>query len=442
MGKRSGKSWLLVSIGMALALLLALSATTASAQQSNGTLAVGQPSTGQITTAGETLRFDYTVAQTSEVTLQALSDSMPPKVAILQGDTVVASEENAAGALTINLNSLLAAGSYVVEVGGTTDATGLVILVVQSETPLSVTQLPTGQRVQGTVDGAAPLALYSFSAMGEPAYLYVDSDAPDAGVPVQVVNTTTGQVSGQSGADVIGARFKIAAGNGTYQVEVGGNGASSASQNFSLCLAAVSANGCEASAVTPLQPTAVPPEPTAQTVACNATSSAGGAVNIRQSATTASVIVGTLPSSASAQVIGISPGGSFYNILYGGVNGWVALSVVNGNGDCSSVPVVNPPAVISPTQPPAAPPPPSQPTQSGPCLIHVNSPTYIYTTTIAQIDYLFDQVQSGQLIPIGRLSDNSWWQTNNYGAWIPSSAFGDTASISGDCSGVPVVAAP
>ena len=80
------------------------------------------------------------------------------------------------------------------------------------------------------------------------------------------------------------------------------------------------------------------------------------------------------------------------------------------------------------------------PAPVGPCLITLTQPTFVYTTTIAQMDYLFDQVQGGQLLVIGRLADNSWWQTNNYGAWLPASALGSTAQIGGNCDSVPITA--
>jgi hypothetical protein len=120
----------------------------------------------------------------------------------------------------------------------------------------------------------------------------------------------------------------------------------------------------------------------------------------------------------------------------------VALSVVTTSGACGSAPVIAPPPIIVPTQPPATPMPPTAPpppTASGPCLVTINSPTYVYSTTNDDIGNLFDQLQGGELIPIGRLANNSWWKTNYYNTWIKTSTFGQTASVSGDCSSLPVV---
>ena len=139
-----------------------------------------------------------------------------------------------------------------------------------------------------------------------------------------------------------------------------------------------------------------------------------------------------------------------YNILYNGINGWVSASVVITNGDCSAVPTVNPPAPIVPTAaPPTVTPIPAQPTvaapqptatQSGPCYISLTGDTRVYQIPNADISNLFDEVGAGgQLIPTGRLADNSWWHTNYGGAWIQTSAFGSTAQVNGDCSTLPIV---
>jgi hypothetical protein len=72
-------------------------------------------------------------------------------------------------------------------------------------------------------------------------------------------------------------------------------------------------------------------------------------------------------------------------------------------------------------------------------LLTLNSPVYVYTQPTAQVDYLFDQVQSGELIPVGRLSDNSWWKTNYGNAWVQTNLFGGSITVSGNCGGLPVV---
>ena len=254
---------------------------------------------------------------------------------------------------------------------------------------------------------------------------------------VRIVNTTTGQVSAQIGADTLGARLRFPPGNAAYQVEVQHSGTASI-QGYSICLSYVSVGGCESASA--VQPTVAPPPPAAteELTGCTISPAVNG-VNIRQSASTNSIILGTLPSGVSLSPIGIDPTRSFYNIQYENINGWVALSVINSSGDCSTLLTVNPPPIQQiPTQQPTLPPPPP-PTASTPCLITITSPAYVYTQHSTSSD-LFDQVQAGaQLTPIARLADNSWWKTNYYNSWIQTSLFGSAANVSGDCSVLPVV---
>lgn len=441
------KRWLWIL----LAAVLSVSLTGVSAQgESDGTLTAGLPAVGQVQTAGDTLRYDYTLSEARQVTLQVLSDSAKPTVTILRDGAVVAAEMNAGGVSTVTLTTLLDAGAYVVEVGTTNGTFGLVVLNVQSETPITITPLTAGSLISGAVSASAPLALYRFDALAEPAYLYVESQSDGSGVGVQVVNVATGGVVAQSSADVLGARFRFGAGSTAYQIEISASGAG-ASESFTLCLSTLQAGGCEGQAAPAPSPTTtlVPTlavAPTAESSGCTVTPNVSSGVNIRQSATTSSVVLGSLPGVASAPVLGISPDGGFYNILYNAVNGWVSITVVNTQGDCGSLAVVNPPPVVAPpTLPPpptAAPTQPPPPTPSGPCLITLTSPTFIYQIPNDDISYLQDQVQAGELIPTGRLADNTWWKTNYANAWISTSTFGVTAQVSGDCRNLPVIAAP
>jgi hypothetical protein len=187
------------------------------------------------------------------------------------------------------------------------------------------------------------------------------------------------------------------------------------------------------------------------TSACTVSPTLAGGANIRQSANVNSIIVGALPGGAVADVLGISPDGAFYNVQYNQINGWTALSAVTASGDCSGVASVNPPPPIlipSPTPipptpippTPTPPPPTATPTQSGPCLITMTGEALVYTQPNAIPDFIYDEVQPGyQLIPVGRLADNSWWHTNYGNSWIETSHFGSEATVTGDCSALPIV---
>ncbi|MEP7290324.1 MAG: SH3 domain-containing protein [Chloroflexota bacterium] len=430
---------------LALVALVLCGAFAVSAQ-SSGILTLGTPAVSQITTAGQTFSYDYSLSEPRQITLQALGDSAQPTITILRNGEVVAQQPNDTGALTVSLSTLLNAGSYVVQVGARNNATGLIVLVLQSETAVTSSTLTPGSPLNGVVSAGAPLALYSFNALSEPAYLYIDSSLPTSGVTARLINSGDGAVNGQVDATVIGARFRIPGGSAAYQVEVESSGAGS-DQPFTICLAAVSTGGCEAGGITPPLATeqVVVIQPTVDAY-CTVSASANNPVNIRQSASTAAIIVASLPVGARADVIGISPDGSFYNVLYSGSNGWVALGVVTTSGNCVDILTITPPSVIAPPQQPAAPtlPPPLPtvpplPTPFGPCLITITSPTYVYQSPNADISNLQDQVQVGELIPTGRLADNSWWKTNYGGAWVQTSTFGVSTQVSGDCRNLPIV---
>jgi len=415
----------------------------------DGALTAGLPSAGQVS-AGQALRFEYTVSATSAVALQAAGDSLQPTLRVLSGGVDVAAEANLTGQTAVALNVVLQPGTYVVEVAGANGTAGQVVVAVQRETPITPVGLVAGIATDGLVNDGTPAALYEFGGLAEAAYLYVESRLPEWGVNVLITNVETGQIVGQSLSDVLGARFRFAPSTSTYQVLVSASGAG-VEEPFTVCVALASAGGCEGPIVTVEAGTPQPdtPQPVATeevTVGgCTVTPNVAGGVNIRQSASTGSIVVGALPGSGVATVLGIAPDNSFYNIQFNNITGWVAASVVTASGDCANLATVNPPPVIAP--PTATPPPtntPIPPTHtpeppSGPCLITVNSPTNVYTTTIEVVDYLYDQLQSGELIPVGRTADGAWYKTNYANSWLPTHVIGHTVSRSGNCNNLPVV---
>ena len=139
-------------LALIIALLACFAALSVSAQSdSAGTLVLGQPVVSQVTTAGQTVTFDYTLTAPRQVVLQALAESAPPTITILQDGALVASEANPNNAVTVSLNAFTTAGSYQVQVGATGDATGLIVLILQSETDAPSTVLSPGATLSGVV---------------------------------------------------------------------------------------------------------------------------------------------------------------------------------------------------------------------------------------------------------------------------------------------------
>ena len=422
-------------------LILLVLGVTVSAQ--NDTLSAAQPVNADLPVDGE-LTFEYVLGQTSQVSLQAISAKVQPILTILRDGNVIATQPNPSGTLTITLNALLTAGTYQVRVQGGNGTSGAVILLVESETPIAMAEIGLDTLVSETLDTQVPLAFYRFGNLPEAAYLYIDSELPDGGLLVFISEEAGGGVVGSLGTAVTGGRFTLPAGATTYIVQV--NRAKGVdSVPFRLCLTAVSARGCEFGGGSVISPATTPSGESTpivsatQVMVCTVTPSNSGGANIRQSASTGSIIIGALPGTGIADVLGVSPDKSFFNIQYNATNGWVAISVVTTSGACDTLPTVQPPAIIAPSNTPTPTPIPATATPSGPCLIFINTPTFTYTTTIADTSHLFDQIQSGTVEAIGRTHDNAWWQTNYGDSWIQTNTFGNGVSTSGGCHNLPVV---
>ncbi len=427
---------------MIVALLAAFSFTGVYAQGSAGELVTGQPAFGNIGTAGGKLTYSYSLSDARAVTFQVIGEVAQPTISILQNGQSVAAQPNAEATNIVSLTALLNPGIYAVEISTVNNTIGNVIVVVQSETAVTTGQLPIATVVAGQVSADAPQAVYNFNALPEAAFLYVESSVEANGANILLRNLVTNSDSTINGTDAIGARFRIPAGAAAYEVQLSYSGIGDA-QPFTLCLTLVSASSCESAPIVNVNENGSQPTPEVPVVStCTVTPLNANGANIRQTANTASPVIVGLPGGQIANVIGIAPDGSFFHVTYLNATGWVAQIAVSTAGECSNLPVDNPPIFV-PTFTPVPPtpvPPTAVPTASGPCLITMTGEQLIYTTPNAIPDYIFDEVQPGyQLIPVGRLGDNSWWKTNYNSAWIQTSTFGNTASVSGNCNNLPVV---
>lgn len=441
---QSLKRWIIVLL---VGALLTLAGSAAAQDEPAGTLTLGQPALSQIVAAGDAVQFQYSLAQPSRITLQALSDAVQPTVVILRDGAVVAEQPNTGSQSLVLLSTVLDAGDYIVEIGALGGTTGTVIALIQEEQPVTITELLPGGSALGEVSSAQQVALYSFTALGEPAYLYLDSADPTAGVAARLLNTTTGQISAVLDRELTGARLSIPATGSAYRLQVTHSGGAS-SEQFVLCFVAVSVGAC--GELAELQ-TAVEVAAPADSAACTVTPIFAGGANIRQSNSTNSPILASLPGGASANVLGIAPDGFWYNIEYNGIIGWAALSAVNPVGSCAGLQIVAPPPVAptqgvpAPTAAPAQPTQPAQPaptsTPAGPCLIRFSAPELLYTQPMAEPGNIFDQITGGgEAIPVGRYNANGqdWWKTNYGGAWWLNAA-GTAGMLQGDCSQIPFI---
>ncbi len=424
-----------------LSLLLIVSAVSVHAWQGDGgELIIGQPAFGNIA-AGTSLTYTYNLSDSRAVTLQVIGEVVQPTITILKAGQPVASQPNVEGSKIVSLTALLDAGGYTIQVGSVNNTVGSVIVVVQSAEPITTGQLPIASVVIGQVKADVTTATYNFTALPEPAFLYFESTMPTGGATLHLKNTATGNESVINGADVSGARFRIPAGNTAYDINVAFTG-SDQPQTFTLCLTLVSASSCEAGSAPQTITSDIPaPTPDASNPSvCTVTPLNANGANIRKTADTASPVIIGLPNGEIASVTGVSPAGNFFKVNYHNVNGWVAQVEVGSSGDLQGC-TRNHPACFRPdTHPHADPTDKSARAYRAVPHHHQSDKLLIYTRPDDKPDYIFDQVQKGyQLVPTGRLKNNSWWQTNYNGAWIQTKFFGHEARVSGNCNHLPVV---
>jgi hypothetical protein len=442
---------------ISLLVLCLLAPFGASAQADlDGTLILSQPLISTLSIPGESRSYAYTLFEPRIITLQLIGDTAQPTVSILRDGAAVAEARNTQGALLVTVSAYLTAGNYVVTVGAANNSTGTIALVLQSEQTAIATPLAAGVPASGTLTQQQNLQLFAFSALPERGWLYISSDSETAQVSARVTNSLTNELVTLVGAEFGGARVTVPAGTGSYQLAVTSGVQGAFASPFTVCFAPVSAaascgeTGAPVSAATAdTEPVATADVESTPLAACTVTPQLAGGANIRQSASVGSILLGALPGGAVAEVLGISPDGSFYNIRYNAIqSGWVALSVVNASGDCAGLPVVQPPQIIpAPTAvptatstSPATATPTATLTPAGPCLITMNAAALVYTEPEAIPDNIYDQVQPGyELIPTGRLADNSFWRTNYAGAWIEYTTMLNTATVTGNCGALPIV---
>ncbi|MCC6614154.1 MAG: SH3 domain-containing protein [Anaerolineae bacterium] len=424
-------------------LLLLVAASGIVNAQAEASLALGQPTILQVA-PGSAARNSYTVAQPSMVMLQAIGASAQPTLTIWQGDKSIAAAANEAGESVVTLTTFLDAGDYTVETGTLSAEATTIMLVVQSETPVTIAQLAAGVSLSGEVQRDAPAAIYRFVALNEPAYLSIESGLAQRGVAVRLTETAAGSELAMLDSLLMGARIHIAPGNLEYQLEVTHSGIAGA-ESFTICFVAASVGSCQAGGASAQPIVTAEPQPDSS---CRATPNSANGANLRQTANTNAPVITAIPAGESALVSGVSPDGSFYNVVYGIWSGWVASVAVTLNGNCGALAVIVPPP-LPPTAVPTLPPPPPMPTQppappqsSEPCHVVFTAAEYIYAQPEADVAYLYDQVQAGgEMIPVGRWSgDPSWWKTSYGGWWL--NALGTAGEVRGNCSNLPLVAWP
>jgi hypothetical protein len=417
--------------------LLLLMVTSVFAQEADAPLTFDQPASVNVENTGDVVRLAYRAEQASVVAFQALSDRAQPTIRILHDGEVVARQGNSRGEILVSVASYLQAGNYIIEIGTAQGSTGRIIVTVQTETTAIPNPVNVGLLESGNISFEAPIVIYQIDGLTEPAYLDIESDQ---GVGVRVVDNENDEVVAVFNADVLAGLLTLPASTKSYRVEFiqyGNFITPTDSSSFSLCYSPISASGCGDEVVVPSTPSE-----TVSGLACRVTPTLAGGANIRQTASVDAPIAGTLAGGQFADVLASNSDGSWYQVSYNTVVGWASLAAVTPDGDCSNLPIQIPPPVPATATPIPPTPIPATATPSGPCLITLVGPEYVYTIPNPIVDHLLDQVQQGELIPVGRWNQNpNWWLTNYMGGWWFNTA-GTNGRLSGDCSQIPYVNYP
>ncbi len=357
------------------AVCLCLLASRVLAQGGASPIQIGQNVTGTLTAEASTAQYVLGTngGETAVVQVLAISPNFAPSFRVLNpaGVEVLNVANPDAKASIVGSVSLSDAGVYTILVQGENGGTGQFLLSLQPGAALPApTPLNFDQPITAVVGSQTPMLVYRFSTNAQNAVtLSVTSQTPNSGLLIALYDESANKTIASSDASIVGVSYQLPAVDRSYRVEIcaaDGGG----STPFSICVGVCGgapqnpAPATAASLPLPLPPSAtataasLPPLPAV--TPCTATPSTGGASNLRSGPGTIYTIRGGLPVGQSFVVLGAWKGGYWYEVDANGQPLWVAGSVVNLSGDCSTLPLLDTPpnAQLAPTATPTITPPP------------------------------------------------------------------------------------
>jgi uncharacterized protein YraI len=304
-------------------------------------ITLGQTLPGEINATTTTPRFMLAIPSAQPVSVQVLAVTSGASLSFTVRDpdgVVIQSVVNPGAQAIIQSNAnLTASGNYVIEVQSANNAPAQFAVSAQPGIPAPPANLLTvGQSVTATVDTQQTIQTYSFdSSQQEILLLTVKSDLPAFGPMVMLQDGVTGDILALSNLRLLGARYRIPIGISNYMLTVTQSG-SAGLEPYTVCLETESGSvTCEGGA-------AATPTESAST-ACLVMASGGVSINVRTGPGVDFGILTALPAGAQAPVIGKLADGSWFQINFGGIIGWVSAPFVTATGDCGVVPAVVPP---------------------------------------------------------------------------------------------------
>ncbi len=302
----------------------------------------GENLTGEISSANPEYSLTVTAPGSMIVQILPLTDNAPNFRVVDAAGFVLAEGVPTEGETIVTAAAALpTAGTYRIIVEGVI-GTQYVISVGEGEIIPPPTPLIMGERVSGSVETAAPAKLYALR--GDGVLFFSVTAEYAAAAPVITVYDGAGDVIALIGASVQGATLRLPGSTAGYIIMIA-HGGSNRIERYSLCAElAAGSTPCPAYEPPPeatsepadsSAPTPIPPN------AC-AVHPSGVVVNMRSQPTLTAEIVAQLTVDAVAPVLGTSPDGIWWLIIYEQMTGWVSSSVTAVTGDCESIQTVFP----------------------------------------------------------------------------------------------------
>lgn len=360
---RSGRRtvWALIIITA----MLMMGVVSVSAQGTTLPINVGDNQTGSISAGAAAVSYALTINAPQNVNVQvfAISTGFQPALLVLDPSGIALAQVNSVTTSASAAVSLSTPGTYSVIVGTANGQPGQFLISVQQGGPIvPPVALQPGVPQTSQVSAVDSLRAFSFSGVTNDSLIInvLSTTGATTGPIVRLKDALTGQTLALSGARLTSASFRVppagvAAAN--YIVEVS-HGGSPGAEAFSICVeGATTGSPCPASggsgpvvvvptAAPQIVPTAVAtqfrPVSIPANGPCSVASSQGSAINVRSGPSTTFPAIAQLPNNQVALVVGRLPDGSWYQVNYSGLTGWISGSVIIVGGLCGSVPNVTP----------------------------------------------------------------------------------------------------
>lgn len=416
-----------------LMLCLLLTSTLVSAQATPIPINIGQNVQGQLSAQASTAEYSLSVTEPQVVELDVLSftNGFVPSLQVFDPSGALLFNRSGGVSQTLvqSALSLTIPGTYRILISGT-NAAGQFALAVQPGVALALPEpIEPGDQASGILDSDRPFAAYTFAGLTDDVLLLsIGTDTNVAGTaPVaRLLNAETGETLGLTSANLLGARFRIPAGEADYRLEMTSSGI--VAQNFNICLetedgtqscpdatggaqtvptATATATAIPIVTATPI--VVVPPVIIPPGGPCSVVSASGGTVNIRSGASTAFPVLTQLPGRLIIPVLGRIPDNTWFQVNINGTIGWISATVVTIGGNCGSLAIVVPPTLaptITPTFTPTLAPttaPTATPSLT-PSLAPTNTPTLV-PAPAATLNYTFPAVFGSTALVSGFVPD-------------------------------------